>query len=79
MRTLGSIFVIIQILFLVAYLVVFVRGKSKWKLICSLGIVACSVVLIAVAIFLEHGALWVCELLLALKYIGKIYDNYQTI
>ena len=79
MRILGSIFVVIQILFLVAYLVACVRGESKWKFICSLGIVACSIVLIAVAIFLEHTALWVCELLVALKYISKTYDSYQTI
>ena len=79
MRTLGSIFVVIQILFLVAYIVTYVRRESKWKFICSLGIVACSLVLIAVAIFLEHTALWVCELLMLLKYIGKTYDNYQTI
>lgn len=79
MRILGNIFVIMQILFLVGYLVAFARGESKWKFICSIGIVACSIVLIAVAIFLEHGAFWVCELILALKYISKIYDNYQTI
>lgn len=79
MRIWYNIFVIAEILLLVCYLFAFCRGSCKWSFVFSLGIVVCSIVLIFLAIFLEHGAMWVFQLLLMLKYVSAMIDNYQTI
>ena len=79
MRVLCDIFVVAEIICLICYLFAFCRGACKWSFIFSIGIVACSVVLIALAIFLEYGALWAFQILLLLKYVSKMIDNYQTV
>ncbi len=78
MRILCNIFVVAELVFLLCYLFAVCRYSDKWSFIFSIGIVVCSVVLIALAIFLEHGALWAFQILLLLKYVSKMIDNYQT-
>lgn len=77
MRTVCDVFVVTEIVFLVCYLFALIRRNEKWKFRFSLGIVICSIVLIGLAIYLEHTGLWIFQLMMLLKYIGNAFDNYQ--